>query len=317
MKHPAKIDVAVLLIFFNRPEKIQKVFDAVREARPSRLYLYQDGARAGRADDVSNVAACRKIFEDIDWECQVLTMYQEKNYGCDPSEYIAQRWFFDHEEYGIVLEDDDVPGQAFFPFAKELLEKYKDDSRVAIICGMNNYDVEKSIEESYLFSKRGSIWGWASWRRFIDLWDSEYTWMDDEAKVNAVKAYCDGGLSFDTYFRGAQRHRASGRAHYESIMFAAAAMHNMLNIVPKYNMIANVGVGGESTHSTDDIRLVPRRNQKLFHKKTYDIEFPLTHPDKVERNLRFDRKFKYTLGKKLWDRGEMLIRRILFGRKKK
>ena len=42
MKQPAKIDVAVLILFFNRPDSLKKVFDEVRRARPSRLFLYQD-----------------------------------------------------------------------------------------------------------------------------------------------------------------------------------------------------------------------------------------------------------------------------------
>ena len=45
MKQPAKIDVAVLMLFFNRPDNFQKVFDEVKKARPAQLFLYQDGDR--------------------------------------------------------------------------------------------------------------------------------------------------------------------------------------------------------------------------------------------------------------------------------
>ena len=259
-KQESLVDVAVLLIFFNRPLKIKAVFEQVRKARPARLYLYQDGARSNRADDVEQVQACRDAVSKIDWNCTVRRMYQTRNHGCDPSEYIAQKWMFSYEEMGIVLEDDDVPAQNLFPFFRELLLKYRDDQRIAIICGMNNYDVEKSVEESYFFSKRGSIWGWASWRRFVDLWDGRYSWLNDEEKVKTIQAYCDEGLSFKNYYSTAIKHRDSGREHYESIMFAAAALNNMINIVPKYNMISNIGIDIESTHSVADIRLVPRRN---------------------------------------------------------
>ena len=39
-----KTDVPVLLIFFNRPETFEKVFEQVKLARQSKLFLYQDGA---------------------------------------------------------------------------------------------------------------------------------------------------------------------------------------------------------------------------------------------------------------------------------
>ena len=92
MKHPAKTDVAVLLIFFARPDTFRLVFDEVKKARPSRLFLYQDGARGER--DCEGIAACRAIAEDIDWECEVHRKYQERNYGCDPSGFIAHSWAF-------------------------------------------------------------------------------------------------------------------------------------------------------------------------------------------------------------------------------
>lgn len=313
-KYDSEIDIPVLLIFFNRPSKISKVFEQVKKARPSKLYLYQDGIRNNRKDDMENVEACRDVVSNIDWNCEVHRLYQPQNYGCDPSEYIAQKWMFSYESMGIILEDDDVPALNLFPFFKELLEKYSEDKRIAIICGMNNYDVEE-VSESYFFSKRGSIWGWASWRRFIDLWDGEYSWMDNPERVEKIKEYCDEGLNFDTYYQGACKHRDSGREHYESIMFAAAAENNMLNIVPKYNMISNIGIDKESTHSVADIRLVPHRNQKLMYKKTYEIDFPLTHPKMVERNVHYDRKYIVSKWGRLWDLFEIMIRRVIWGRR--
>ena len=39
---PFLIDVPVLILFFNRPNLLKAVFDQVRIARPSKLFLYQD-----------------------------------------------------------------------------------------------------------------------------------------------------------------------------------------------------------------------------------------------------------------------------------
>lgn len=305
-------DIAVLLIFFNRPSKIKQVFEAVKKARPSKLYLYQDGARADRDDDLILTSECRKIVENIDWDCSVHKLYQSKNYGCDPSEYIAQKWMFSYEDRGIVLEDDDVPAQSFFPFCIELLDKYYDDNRVAIICGMNNYDVSQDVNESYFFSKHGSIWGWASWKRFIDLWDNQYTWLDNPEKYKSIERYCDKTIDFENIKKTSKTHKESGREHYESIMFAAAAENNMLNIVPKYNMISNIGVDKETTHSVSDVRLLCSRVRKLMYKKVYEIDFPLTHPKSIQQNMNFDKKFIYHKYQWLMDRAETLIRRIIY-----
>lgn len=160
MKQPAKIDVAVLMLFFNRPDNFQKVFDEVKKARPAKLFLYQDGARGER--DVPGIEACRQIASDenIDWECEVYRSYQTKNQGCDPSEYLSQKWAFSMVDKCIVLEDDDVPSQSFFPFCKEMLDRYEHDERIAMIAGFNEDEITPDCEDSYFFTSIFAIWGW-------------------------------------------------------------------------------------------------------------------------------------------------------------
>ena len=55
----ALVDVPVLILFFNRPQQLSQVFEQVKKARPSRLFLYQDGARNER--DLPGIEACREI----------------------------------------------------------------------------------------------------------------------------------------------------------------------------------------------------------------------------------------------------------------
>lgn len=289
----AKIDIAVLIIFFSREVQLKKVFEQVKMARPSKLYLYQDGARIARKDDEEGIKRCRDIVSDenIDWECEVHRLYQDKNYGCDPSEFIAQKWMFETEEMGIILEDDDVPSQSFFPFCKELLESYKDDERINMICGMNNTGVSTHIDSSYLFTVKGSIWGWASWKRVLDTWDAKYTWLDDEQMLNKIKSQMTKS-EFKDYIKTAKMHKASGREHYESINAASMYLYDRMNIVPKYNMISNVGISQESTHNVSDIRLLPKRTQDLLYMKTYEIDFPLIHPKEYKRDYLFEKQMK-------------------------
>ena len=108
MKQFWEIDVNVLLIFFVRDKVFQKTFDAVKKARPRRLFLWQDGPRAGRPDDLEGIERCRKIAENIDWDCEVYTKYNEKNIGCDPSIYYAYKWAFSYVDKCIFLEDENV-----------------------------------------------------------------------------------------------------------------------------------------------------------------------------------------------------------------
>ena len=61
-KYPSRVDIAVLLLFFTRSDTFQQVFNEVRKARPSRLFLFQDGPRGER--DMAGIEACRQIVSD-------------------------------------------------------------------------------------------------------------------------------------------------------------------------------------------------------------------------------------------------------------
>lgn len=304
-----KIDIPVLLIFFCRPNQLKQVFEQVKIAAPSKLYLYQDGARPGREDDLVNIASCREIVESIDWDCEVHRLYQEKNQGCDPSEYIAQRWMFSSEEYGIVLEDDDVPSQAFFPFCKQLLEKYKNDSRINMICGMNNEGVSEYVDSSYFFSTRGSIWGWASWSRVVMEWNPKYPMLDDSNSRRLIQEnYPDGKSCIQTW----EKLRDTGRDHYEGILGSDAWANGRVNIIPKFNMITSVGISADSTHSVNDIRRLSRWTQRLFGAKRYEISFPLIHPISVLPDRTFEKHISRNWLQKKMDCVEGIVRRLIF-----
>ena len=294
---PYSIDVSVLLIFYNRPGCFSKVFEQVKIARPSKLFLYQDGAREGNEKDAIGVRKCRDIALDIDWECEVYTLFQEKNYGCDPSEYLAQKWAFDHVDKCIVLEDDDVPSQSFFPFCKELLDRYENDSRINMICGMNNLE-KWDTPYSYLFTETGSIWGWATWKRVIDQWEPHYDILDDDFNLHKLSVDLEQkNLMTKGRINTWRTNQASGVEHYETINGLNQYVNHSLNIVPANNMIINIGNTPEgSTHSAADLSLLPRGLRRIYTMNTYEIEFPLGHPKYIINDVEYQNALFRVMG---------------------
>lgn len=288
-KYPAKIDVAVLLLFFNRPDTFAQVFEQVRKARPSQLFLYQDGARGER--DREGVEACRKIAENVDWECEVHRKYQEQNYGCDPSEYISQKWAFSVVDKCIVLEDDDVPSQSFFPFCKELLDRYANDTRISMISGFNPDEVTEGVPYDYLFTSAFAIWGWASWRRVIDQWDGTYSFLDDEYNVQQLERLIKVRKLRRNFLKICRDYRETGKEYYESIFRAAMLLNNGLAIMPTHNLVNNIGLTADSTHYAANFHTLPRRLRRLFTMQRFELSFPLRHPRYVMENVDYKEHF--------------------------
>lgn len=308
---PYNVDISVLMLFHARPDNFSQVWAEVCKARPARLFLYQDGPRMTDAEgqavddvrlsrDYAGIMACRELVKDenIDWQCEVHRNYQDRNYGCDPSGFMSQRWAFSLTDKCMVLEDDVVPSQSFFTFCKEMLDRYEHDERITMVAGFNTNEVsdlpagyasatptaarttEGAAVPSYFFTRAFSIWGWASWARVVNNWEGDYAFVKDEARF---KALCDK-VKHEKIFTWMPQvcvdHANSGRAHFESIFWTYMFMHDGLAIMPRMNMINNVGLTG-GTHYDADLRLKPRCQREIFTMQRHDMWPPYTHPEQV------------------------------------
>lgn len=282
------VDVPVLILFFNRPVLLKAVFDQVREARPSKLFLYQDGPR--NKNDLPMIEACREVVSHIDWDCEVFRMYQEKNYGCDPSEYISQKWAFSHVDKCIVLEDDDVPSISFFSFCKEMLDKYENDSRISMIAGMNHDEITEDVPYDYFFTSTFSIWGWASWKRVVDQWDDTYSILEDQFNRKQLEDLIKQRKYRPDFMKTCQFHKNDNKAYYESIFRLSMLLNSGLSIVPRKNMINNLGASADSTHFTSSLDLMPHGLRHIFTMGRYELEGPLKHPLYVMENVAYKQR---------------------------
>ena len=296
-RHAAEVDVAVLILFFTREEPLRRVFEAIRQARPSRLYLYQDGPRGEH--DLPGIEACRQVVcdEQIDWECDVRRNYQTVNAGCDPSNFNAQKWAFSLSDKCVIFEDDSIPSVSFIRFCKEMLDRYEHDERIVMIEGFNTDEVSPGVPDDYFFTTVFSIWGWASWRRVIDQWDEHYTFLDDSYNMHQLEALTRERRYRTTMLRMTYDHRALGKAYYESIFWPCMMFNHGLAIMPTRNMITNLGAtAGGSTHYAGSLETMPRRLRRLFTMKRHELQFPLRHPRYVIENVDYLHSFYLTNG---------------------
>lgn len=119
------LNVPILIIAYKRPETTQKVFDAVRKQQPRQLFVVANAPNPEHTDDIEKCRITRSIFDQIDWDCDLKTIFREKHLGINATIVDGINWFFDNVPEGIILEDDCVPDQSFFRFCSELLEKYR------------------------------------------------------------------------------------------------------------------------------------------------------------------------------------------------
>ena len=297
MKYPAKTDIAVLLLIFTRSNTLQQVFNEVRKARPSRLFVFQDGARGER--DVAGIEACRQIVSDenIDWECEVHRNYQDQNLGCMTAGYTAHRWAFSLADKIIVLEDDVVPTQSFFPFCNEMLDRYENDERITMVSGFNMDEQTADCPYDYFFTSAFSIWGWASWRRVVSQWDEQLSFLDDPYNLDQLQQLIKARGYKSDFIRTCRLHRSSGLPQFETIFWSHMMLNNGLAVMPRKNQINNIGAMEDSAHYSA-LKTLPKAIRRIFTMQRHELTFPLKHPEYIVDNVAYQqRMYRYNA----WD----------------
>jgi len=295
------INVPVALIFFNRPSVLSETFEAIKKSKPSELFLIQDGPRVGNSDDINKIKLCRDIVENIDWECDIHKYYSDKNLGCGMRVYSGISKAFEVVDRLCIIEDDCVPSSDFFRFCFEMLEYYKNDTRIHKICGMNNLEVFDETPYSYVFATTGSLWGWATWKRAWETIDYDLNFLEDEYAINCfLKSFPYPKIARNMVKKGFKMRKLLNKGRELSFWSYQGGMNVLLNsrinIIPKVNLTTNVGLHADATNGTDDIRKVPRGIRSVFHMKTHEMVFPLKHPKYVIRDVNFEKKLFRLMG---------------------
>jgi hypothetical protein len=243
------LETAVLFLVFNRPDTTAHVFEAIRQAKPTRLYIAADAAREGRPAEAVKVAKVRQISTNVDWSCEVKTLFRENNLGCKYSVSSAITWFFEHEDEGIILEDDCLPSQSFFWFCEEMLNRYRLDKSVMAITG-TNITRNVNFDGDYFFSRYALMWGWGSWASAWKEYDLELDNWPKHDQLKHLKLLGVTGLNERMRWKDIltrTRDKLIDTWDYQWIY--SCWVSGGLTIAPAKNLIQNIGFSDNATHT--------------------------------------------------------------------
>lgn len=302
MKGPHPMESPVLFLVFNRMDTMERVFQTIRAARPPRLYVASDGPRGDRSGEAEKVESIRsRVLSSIDWPCEVKTLFRDRNLGCGRAVSSAIDWFFQHEEQGIILEDDCIPDPTFYRYCDDLLQHYREDDRVMMVSGANFlFERAGMVRESYYFSKYQMIWGWATWRRAWIKYDFEMRGWSDNAPgdpVGTMNIRLDERQFWRRIF---SKMAGPNRVNTWDFQWLYAMWRsNGLCVCPGRNLVNNIGYGADATHTTEKSL---NNDMDVFR-----MEFPMVHPSRVRVRCMADnitcdnffissRRYRYWIG---------------------
>ncbi len=277
MEYKTKIPVAIVV--FNRLDCVQENIKAIRVAAPPRLYVISDGPRDNVPGEDEKVNAVRKYIEDnVDWDCELIKIYSDKNMGCDKRSASGYNEVFAHEEMAILIEDDAIAARSFFPYCEKMLEYYKDDPRVFMVAGQNRMP-DYVTDKDYLFSVSPSKYVWGTWKRAWDMYDKtaagdfDYDpgWLK-KTLTRRVRWFFDAKM-----LRCLMALSDTWDAIWDCTMLA----NSSVGIVPVNNLVTYIGANREdATHMFGDAEIV--------HLPVVDYDH---EPDIREGEVKQDREY--------------------------
>jgi hypothetical protein len=276
-------ETPILLLVFNRPDKVRQLISALALVKPKKLYVSSDGPRVGVVADVQKCQETRALFLELPWECEVMTNFSDRNLGCMSGPVSGINWFFSHVEEGIILEDDCIPSPAFFPYITELLNQYRHDEQIMHLSGTSFLTgMNIAINERYYFSHIAHGWGWATWKR---------AWNKFDIKMSELEGLPKKLEDNNTFISKRQRRFwVNLFKHVQTAdngIWDAQWEYSILNnqgicITPAVSLIENIGFDADATHTKAP-------SGQLLGRKFKTAELPSTLPSIKVVNKAFDK----------------------------
>ena len=289
-----QIETPILFLIFNRPEQTARVFESIRAVRPSRLFVAGDGARRDREGESELIAHTRKVATAVDWPCKLETLFREVNLGCGRAVSSAISWFFENVPEGIILEDDCLPHRDFYPYCETLLERYRNEPKVATIAGTHFLPSELPHNQNHYISKYFQMWGWASWRRTWKQYDFGLSQLSDDGWFDLLRNTHRNPIEAG-YWREVYKSLKPGIIDtWDFQMLFSSWLSGGNHVMPGRNLISNIGYGPDATHTNFDSPMANLPTESLILTDTPIPLDPSPAVDSVIFYLRFLESMRQT-----------------------
>jgi hypothetical protein len=266
----------VLFLIFNREATALQSLESIKNYNPQKLYIAADGPRKEKTGESLICEHTRNaVLQALNWDCEIKMLFRDHNLGCANAIYGAITWFFENEEYGIIIEDDCLIHADFYRLCEQLLPFYKNEEKIMLITAQNNTPNLK-LANQIVFTNISWIWGWASWRR---AWAKMDMNMRQWPRYKSRRLISNYGILYGIYkyYRWNKYYANIQQANTWDSQWNFSVLANQgLCLSSNVNLSKNIGIelGGAHYQSGD---------KDIFaHIPFGSVSWPLELPNKLE-----------------------------------
>ena len=238
---------AVLIVAYRRYENTKKIIDLCILNGIPRIYVVVDFPANEKSEAAFDVARMKEQIIDVSNSSLIPIQYRfrESNSGCAASILSACDWFFEHEDFGIILEDDCIPSNGFFQMISCYKEQLISNKDIWMICG-TQFAPESLFPSEAALSKYALIWGWAS---SSSKWNVISQSLRDS---NKFESYRNLISPESIYWNAGSRRAINGFVDvWDTAVLNAMHQRKKYAILPKKSLVQNIGNDPAATHTKD------------------------------------------------------------------
>jgi hypothetical protein len=279
---------STLIVAHRRVDTAQQVAKAVVDAGITDVWAWVDGPRT--SVEAEQTTAVVTLLESQEWPGEFHLLKNDLNHGVARAVPAALDWVFAHRDEAVVLEDDCVPTVEFFDFVDLMIERYRNNPRVALISGTRiGEPLPTSSTVPYQFSTFPLIWGWATWRNRWAHYEHDIRgWRRQVPLASLVKQ--GGVLHAWDWYRLFNSVATKDPWSWDYQLTYMLWSHSQVTVVPSVDLVQNVGFGEMATHTGGRPQWAPQIPSEKIRKRVVLLsqkeEF-IAEPD-----LRLDREIR-------------------------
>lgn len=270
-------DIPVLLLTYKRVDSVIILINILRSIGTKNIYFANNAPRNSTEKNVTDEV--RSLKSLIDWDCSVVEFFKYTHLNVKNSITSSLDLFFEHVEFGIILEDDCIPSHNFFQYVADTYNLCYSKNYPIFISG-DNFDEITTYRKSRL-SKYCHVWGWASNRSLWKCYDKDllrltdistiYKWFFSNKRFNFQERIYWYGILLNVKY--------DFIITWDYQLIYTMWEKDLYSILPNSNLVHNIGFNSEATntnssqssHYTSEIgEYVSLKKNKLEFEALYD-----------------------------------------------
>ncbi|MBS0286837.1 MAG: glycosyltransferase family 2 protein [Proteobacteria bacterium] len=236
----------ICLFVYNRLWHTQQTVSSLLQndlAKESDLFIFADGPK--NQEQAPAVKAVRDWLETVEGFKSIQMIKQETNLGLAQSIISGVTKIINTYGKAIIIEDDLLLSPYFLSYMNQGLALYENDSKVASIHGYT-FPFKTALPDTF-FLKGADCWGWATWKRAWDKFESD----GQKLLVKLKEKKLGYEFDFDNTQPNIQmlKDQIAGKNNSWAIRWNASAfIHDMVTLYPGMSLVRNIGFDNSGMH---------------------------------------------------------------------